>query len=57
MAENASQSIEKKTAARAIGARQGLSQDSESGCLKMAIVKFCSVQIFKGVNIILKFQP
>ena len=47
----------KKTAARAIGARQDLSQDLESGCLKLAIVKFWGVQIFKGGNIILKFQP
>ena len=36
---------------------QGLSQDLETGCLKSAIVKFLGVQIFKGGNNILKFQP
>ena len=36
---------------------QGLSQDLESGCLKLAIVKFLDVQIFKGGNNIFKFQP
>ena len=34
----------------------GLSQDSETGCSKLAIVKFLGVQIFKGNNNILRFQ-
>ena len=29
-------------------ARQGLSQDFETGCLKLAVVKCLGVQIFKG---------
>ena len=37
--------------------RQGLSQDSETGCLKLAIVKFWGVQIIKGGYNILRFQP
>ena len=28
---------------------QCLSQDLETGCLKLAVVKFLGVQIFKGV--------
>ena len=36
---------------------QGLSQDLETGCLKLAIVKFWGVQIFKGDHNILRFQP
>ena len=36
---------------------QGLSQDSETGCLKLAIVKFMGVQIFKVDYNILIFQP
>ena len=35
---------------------QGLSQDLETGCLKLAVVKFLGVQIFKGDNNILRFQ-
>ena len=37
--------------------RQGLSQELETGCLKLAIVKFLGVQIFKGDHNILRFQP
>ena len=37
--------------------RQGLSQDLETGCPKMAIVNFFGVQIFKGDHNILRFQP
>ena len=33
-----------------------LSQDLESGCLKLAVVKFLGVQIFKGDHNILIFQ-
>ena len=36
---------------------QGLSQDLETGCLKLAVVKFLGVQIFKGDHNILIFQP
>ena len=37
---------------------QCLSQDLETGCLKLAVVKFLGVQIFKGDhNYILIFQP
>ena len=36
---------------------QGLSQDLETGCLKLAVVKFWGVQIFKGHHNILIFQP
>ena len=35
---------------------QGLSQDLETGCLKLAIVKFLGVQNFKGDHNILIFQ-
>ena len=35
---------------------QCLSQDLESGCLKLAVVKFLGVQIFKGDHNILIFQ-
>ena len=35
---------------------QGLSQELETGCLKLAIVKFLGVQIFKGDHNILRFQ-
>ena len=38
-------------------APQGFSQDLETGCLKLAIVKFLGVQIFKGDHTILRFQP
>ena len=42
-----------------IGAQgvQGLSQDLEIGCPKLAIVKFWGIQIFKGDHNILRFQP
>ena len=36
---------------------QGLSQDLETGCPKLAIVKFMGVHIFKGDHNILRFQP
>ena len=36
---------------------QCLSQDLETGCLKLAVVKFLGVQIFKGGYNILIFQP
>ena len=36
---------------------QCLSQDVESGCLKLAVVKFLGVQFFKGDHNILIFQP
>ena len=36
---------------------QCLSQDLETGCLKLAVVKFLGVQIFKGDHNILIFQP
>ena len=35
---------------------QGLSQDLETGCPKLATVKFCGVQIFKGDHNILRFH-
>ena len=38
-------------------ALQGLSQNLETGCPKLAIVKFLGVQIFKGDHNILRFQP
>ena len=38
-------------------AGQGLSQDLETGCSKLTIVKFLGIQIFKGNNNILRFQP
>ena len=34
-----------------------LSQDLETGCLKLAVVKFWGVQIFKGDHNIFIFQP
>ena len=37
--------------------RQCLSQDLETGCLKLAVVKFLGIQIFKGYHNILIFQP
>ena len=37
--------------------RQCLSQDLETGYLKLAVVKFLGVQIFKGLHNILIFQP
>ena len=37
--------------------QQGLSQDLETGCLKLAVVKFLGVHIFKGDHNILIFQP
>ena len=36
---------------------QGLSQDLETGCLKLAVVKILGVHIFKGDHNILIFQP
>ena len=39
------------------GDLQGLSQDFETGCPKLAIVKSLGVQIFKGDHNILRFQP
>ena len=36
---------------------QCLSQDLETGCLKLAVVKFLGVQIFKEDHNILRFQP
>ena len=36
---------------------QGLSQDLETGWLKLAIVKFLGIQIFKGDHNILGFHP
>ena len=36
---------------------QGLSQDLETGCPKLAVIKFWGVQFFKGDNNILRFQP
>ena len=36
---------------------QCLSQDLETGCLKLSVVKFLGVQIFKGNHNILIFQP
>ena len=36
---------------------QCLSQDFETGCLELAVVKFSGVQIFKGYHNILIFQP
>ena len=37
--------------------QQGLSQELETGCLKLAIVKILGVQIFKRDHNILRFQP
>ena len=37
--------------------RQCLSQDLETGCLKLAVVKFLGFQILKGDHNILIFQP
>ena len=34
-----------------------LSQDLETGCLKLTVVKFLGVHIFKGDHNILIFQP
>ena len=39
------------------GFSQGLSQDLETGCPKLAIVKFLGVQVFKGNHNILRLQP
>ena len=36
---------------------QCLSQDLKTGCLKLAVVKFLGVHIFKGDHNILIFQP
>ena len=36
---------------------QCLSQDLETGCLKLAVVKFWGVQILEGDHNILIFQP
>ena len=40
-----------------MNAVQCLSQDLETGCLKLAVIKFLGVQIFKGDHNILIFQP
>ena len=40
-----------------IPTNHGLSQDLETGCPKLAIVKLLGIQIFKGDHNILKFQP
>ena len=40
-----------------VSGNQGLCQDLETGCLKLAIVKFWGIQIFKGDQNILRFQP
>ena len=37
--------------------KQCLSQDFATGCLKLAVVKYLGVQIFKGYPNILIFQP
>ena len=37
--------------------RQGLSQDLETGCLKLAIKKLLGIQIFEGDHNTLRFQP
>ena len=36
---------------------QGLSQDLETGCLKLAIIKVLGVQMFKVDHNILRFPP
>ena len=36
---------------------QCVSQDLETGCLKLSVVKYLGVQIFKGNHNILIFQP
>ena len=36
---------------------QCLSQDLETGCLKLAVVKFLGIQIFKRDHNIFIFQP
>ena len=36
---------------------QCLSQDLETGCLKLAVVKFLGVQFFKGDHTLLIFKP
>ena len=38
-------------------AMQCFSQDLETGCLKLAVVTFLGVQMFKGDHNILTFQP
>ena len=40
-----------------ISLSQGLSQDLETGCPKLAVVKSFGVQMFKGDHNILAFQP
>ena len=37
--------------------RQCLSQDSETGCPNLVVVKFLGVQTFQGDHNILIFQP
>ena len=37
--------------------QQGLSQDLETGCLNLAILKFWGALFFKGYHNILKLQP
>ena len=39
------------TAVNAVNSRQCLSQDLETGCLKLAVVKFLGVQILKGITL------
>ena len=43
--------------ASSVAVHQGLSQDLETGCQKLAIVKLMGVQIIKGDQNILSFQP
>ena len=40
-----------KTASNIQKYKQCLSQDLETGCLKLAVVKFWGAQIFKGITI------
>ena len=40
-----------------VAINQGLSQDLETGCLKLAIVKILGVEILKWDHIILRFHP
>ena len=47
----------KLTTCRSFSLMQGLSQELETGCLKLAIVKYLGVQFFKGDPNILRFQP
>ena len=38
-------------------ANHGLSQDLETGCLKLDIEKLLGIQIFEGYHNTLRFQP